>query len=218
MIRLILAFFIFALGAPLWADNPYMEHVGLYQAKMKNASDLGTGWPDVPEYTFPGGAGIFYTGLDFDAGSVEAYCGTWHPLHQVTRTGNLYVDLHYCMTSAHAGTVRMTLDLWKVNAGDDLASLNAATATTSWTINPNDAARIYDYNFYTIPYSGTIQGGQMGVINMATLGITSRQCEVFYRLRRDATDGTNDTHTGELSLFRMEFHYQCTGVKESAGE
>jgi hypothetical protein len=195
-----------------------VEQIILYPSKAKNAQDLGAGWPDVPEYTFPGGAGIYYTGLDFDAAAVEAYFGQWHPLHNATREGTCYVDLHYCMTSAHTGTVSMTLDLWTVSYNNDLASLNAPTVTTSWTIDPVDTARYYDVNFYNIGYSGTVRGTRMGQFSMTSLGLSTIQNEVFYRLRRNATDAINDTHTGDISIFRVEFHYPISRYTMTVGE
>jgi hypothetical protein len=197
------------------AGTGYIEHVIMFPSKVKSVQDLGAGWPDAEELT-PGTG--YVTAYAFSPTAVEAYYGTWHPLHHATRTGQCYLDLHYTMSSAHAGTVRMTASFWKVTAGTNLASIGAPTVTTSWTIDPRDTALYSDHNFFALGYSGAVAGGQVGQISMTTLGLTSIQDEVFYLLQRDATDGTHDTHTGDLDLLRFEAHYAANPYVLSVGE
>jgi hypothetical protein len=195
-----------------------IEHVVLFPARSQQSQTLGSGFPDVEQYD-TGTNKPKVTSLDFDASSVEVMEFNWHPLHNIDRQGDwLYVDIHYSMATAHTGTVRMKLEMWRANAGTDLSALGAANASVAWTINPDDNDRVYDYNFYEIPYSGTIRGGEFCKIAISSLAPTSRQCEYLCRLSREATDGTYDTHTGSLSVYRVEFHYKVSNTLESYGE
>ena len=63
-----------------------------------------------------------------------------------------------------------------------------------------------------------IAGGEVGIINMATLTVVGDQTEVIYSIQRVANDGTLDTHTGDFNLVRLEFHYMVSGKMESIGE
>lgn len=198
--------------------SDYVEHVVLFPARSQQSQTLGAGFPDIELYD-TGTNKPKVTSMDFDATAVETMEFNWHPLHNIKRAGGfVFVDLHYSMTTAHAGTVRLKLEMWRANAGLDLAALGSANGSVTWTLNPSDSARIYDYNFYEVPYSGTIRGGEMGKIDLTSLGITSRQCEFLCRLTRVADDGTYDTHTGDLSVYRVEFHYQVDPVMETFGE
>lgn len=195
----------------------YIEHVVLFPARSNQSQTLGADYPDIGLYA-PGANLPELTSLDFDASAIETMDFMWHPLHHATRAGTAYIDIHYSMATAHAGTVRMTFQVWPIAPGADLASLPAAAVSTSWTIDPRDTARTADVNFYGVGYSGSIIGTNMGQFDMGALGLTTIQNECLCRLTREADDGTNDTHTGDLCVYRVELHYKVNPYALTIGE
>jgi len=191
----------------------YIEQVVFNPARTRTNNALGNGYPDITLYA-PGGdpsaplEAPRITSADYDPSTTEAMDLSFHPVHQISTTGNLYVDVHYSMATANAGNVTWRLDIWRLDENDDISSLSSmgtADVTTTWTMNPVDTARTYDYNFFEVPYSGAIQGDQIGVVDLSSIS-NGFQSEWLVKFSRDAGNAL-DTHTGDVSLYRLEFHF-----------
>ena len=207
-------------NVPIYQRNDgIIDQIVLAPNKMKGTNDLGVGWPDVEQFVPTGAGAPEITFLAFDASTVESYCFGWKPALNFANTGQLYINIKYCMKTAHAGTVRMRCDFWGITGGESIASFGAANATTSWTIDPSNTALVMERNFYTDvdAYSGAVEGGQMGQVLFSDIGMVAARNEVYCRLYRVANDGTNDTHTGDLDIIRVQFRYKVLPYHRSIG-
>lgn len=197
--------------------NSYVEQVVLNTQKAKGLNAFGAGWPSLDTYVLPGGANAELTGYSYDADIPESYSFWWHPLHKVANLGNLHACIHYTMSSADTGKVRLRMDFWTVAPGTNLAAVGAVTATTSWTVDPVDTARYYDNNGYSAGHTGAVNGAGLAQLDFSALALTDDRDEIAVSLTRVADDMTNDTHTGEFIIYRVEFHYQMSPHIESMG-
>lgn len=194
-----------------------VEHVVLNPARSRQGGSLGTGWPSVVTYE-PGADLPKITSIDFSPSTSNTMHFMWHPLHHATRAGDLFIDFHNSMTTANAGKVRFRVKMWKATINTNLASLGAATVTTDWTYDPPDTTRTNYPNFFVGPgYSGSVYGGQVGVVSMTSLGLSSIQDEVHVAISREVGH-SDDTHTGSLSLYRVEFHYPVKPLVLAVGD
>ena len=193
-------------------SGKYIEQVVFNPARTRINNALGTGYPDITLYS-PGNVNNpleapRITSADYDPSTTETMDINFHPVHQISTTGMLYMDVHYSMVSANSGNVVWRVDIWRLDEGDDIAALTSmasADVTTTWTMNPSDTARTYDYNFFEVPYSGAVQGGEMGVIDLSSIS-NGFQSEWAVKFSRDAGNAL-DTHTGDASVYRLEFHF-----------
>lgn len=199
-----------------------VEQVMWFPSRSRQGGVLGANYPDIvqwPSNTAAADVGPRFTWASFSATALEAVDFGYHISHQLAKTGTFYHDMHYSMDEADTGTVRMKLDIWLLEKGTILTSLNSmasATVSTAWTIDPSDLAHDYDYNFLNHDGSGSIVGGEMGQFDVSTIAQGNYQSVWHCKLTRDV-DHVDDTHTGELLIERTEGHIPCITQLNSFG-
>ena len=127
--------------------------------------------------------------LAFDAATAEACM--WSAVVPQGWTGTITAIVTYVMASATSGKVDFTVEVEAVSDGDTV-DLDAATSYD--TANTITAP--------TVP-------GTAGYIDQFTCKLTNNDGSaagdaIRFRLMRDATDGTNDTATGDCYILAVE--------------
>ncbi len=127
--------------------------------------------------------------LAFDAGTAETCY--WRTVVLQGWTGTISAIVTYCMASAVANKVDFEMQVQAVSDND---ALDIDSATSYDTANTITAP--------TVP-------GTAGYIDQFTCTLTNNDSSaagdwITFTLKRDATDGTNDTATGDCYVLSVE--------------
>lgn len=127
--------------------------------------------------------------LAFDPDTAETCY--WRTIVPAGWTGTITAVVTYCMASAVSGKVDFEMQVQAVSDGD---SLDIDTNTNYDTANTITAP--------TVP-------GTAGYIDQFTITLTNQDSAaagdwITFALKRDATDGTNDTATGDCYVLSVE--------------
>jgi hypothetical protein len=127
--------------------------------------------------------------LSFDAATAET--AVWSFNAPQGLSGTWVAVVTFCMASATSGKVDFTVAVEAITSGD---SLNTLTTDSFDTENAITAPTVPGTAGYPLQFSCTLT-------NMDSIAAGDL---VRLKLKRDATDGTNDTATGDCHVLSVE--------------
>lgn len=125
--------------------------------------------------------------LDFDGGSTDEYMDFHCRLSEDYAGGGLTFKIRFSMSSATSGNVRLGIAIRRI--ADDAEDV--------------DASHTYDFNEATVAVAsaaGELKYATITFSDGADMDSWAAGEEAVVRFRREASDTTNDTATGDMEL------------------
>ena len=130
--------------------------------------------------------------LDFDPSADQIVYGAFKLPDSIDLSQDITVNIRYTMDSSFAGDVKLDMDAYVYDDGDDLTP-GAATESTTDTFTAVATAEEFDTRAST-------------TLKISASNLTANTEVIHFLFKRDA-DAVGDTHTGNFQLESLEFQY-----------